>query len=290
MDIILDKKKQREEEILELIKNGKTQAEIAEIKGVLFTTISKWVSKIDPQKVEEAKNEAKQKRDKEILELKRDGKKQAEIAEIMGVSSATISKWISQIDPQKVKEVEDEAKQKRNEKILELKRNGKKQAEIAEIMGVSSATISKWINETKQREGKAKGIRIKLNYTEIKQKLKDHTITQDEIEEYRNYLDDKYDKIELKEVILMSNIYIKTKRTNEAIIFLTVLIENEEMEYLGKERLIEARNATQRIGRIQKAKVLIRENKTTAEIIEKTGLEETEIIRIKNQMQEDIEK
>lgn len=239
MDIILDKKKQREEEILELIKNGKTQAEIAEIKGVLFTTISKWVSKIDPQKVEEAKNEAKQKRDKEILELKRDGKKQAE---------------------------------------------------IAEIMGVSSATISKWINETKQREGKAKGIRIKLNYTEIKQKLKDHTITQDEIEEYRNYLDDKYDKIELKEVILMSNIYIKTKRTNEAIIFLTVLIENEEMEYLGKERLIEARNATQRIGRIQKAKVLIRENKTTAEIIEKTGLEETEIIRIKNQMQEDIEK
>lgn len=268
MDSIENNKKQQEK-ILELIRNENTHVEMAEIMEVTADTINKWIRKIDPQKLEKVRNEVEQKREEKILKLIEDRKTHEKIADIMNVSVTTINRWVSKIDPQKVKEARNKAKT--IERKVSKKSKHKKNK----------------IQETRENQGNKI---TNIDYKQLKQKLRDHTITQDEIEDYRNYLDDKYNKIELKEVILMSNIYIKTKRTNEAIIFLTVLIENEEMEYLGKERLIEARNATQRIGRIQKAKVLIRENKTTAEIIEKTGLEETEIIRIKNQMQGDIEK
>ena len=96
-------------------------------------------------------------------------------------------------------------------------------------------------------------------------------------------------KIELKEVILMSNMYIKTKRTAEAIAFLNILIRNEDMEYLGKEKLIEAINETKRIEKIQRIRNLLRANKTTAEIAEITGLKEIEVIRIRNEIQADRE-
>ncbi len=146
-------------------------------------------------------------------------------------------------------------------------------------MGVSISTVCVKLRQMKS----------KPNYRQLKQKLKEHTITRDEIDDYRDYLDDKYNKIELKEVILMSNMYIKTKRTAEAIAFLNILIRNEDMEYLGKEKLIEAINETKRIEKIQRIRNLLRANKTTAEIAEITGLKEIEVIRIRNEIQADRE-
>ena len=164
-------------------------------------------------------------------------------------------------------------------KILRLRQQGKKQKEIAEIMGVSISTVC-----VKLRQMKAKP-----NYSQLKQKLKEHTITRDEIDDYRDYLDDKYDKIDIKEVLLMSNMYIKTKRTSEAIKFLNLLIGNEDMEYLGKEKLIEARSETERIGKIQRVRELVKNNRSISEIMVETGLKEIEVIRIRNQIQGDRE-
>lgn len=317
-------KQKREKEILKLIRKGTRKTEMAEIMQVTLTTISKWIKAIDPQKVEEAEKEAKLEREKELLRLIGKGMSREKIAEIMEVSPPTINRWVSEIDPLKVEEAKNDAKKEILTQIIELKGEGKTHEQIAKIMGISVSTINKLMKERKQQREKeileliddektkeemaeimgvsdvvmtervngAKKTRknkekqIKLNYRELKQKLREHTITQDEIDDYREYLDDKYDKVELKEVILMSNMYIKTRRTNEAVTYLNTLIEDENMEYLGKEKLIEARNETERIGRIQKAKQLLRANKTTTEISKTTGLSEIEVIKIRDQIQD----
>ena len=213
--------------------------------------------------------ENNKKQQEKILKLIEDRKTHEKIADIMNVSVTTINRWVSKIDPKKVKEARNKANT--GERKISKKSEHKKNK----------------IQETRENQGNKI---TNIDYKQLKQKLEDHTITQGEIEEYRDYLDDKYNKIELKEVILMSNIYIKTKRANEAIIFLTILIENEDMKHLGKDRLIKARNETERIGRIQKAKVLIKDNKNIAQIVEITGLSEIEVIKIIDQMQGDIEK
>lgn len=314
-------RKQENDEIKRLKQAGKTQTEIAKILGKSQSTISERISQMnarDPdkmqeieQQLEEGKNEKERQRSEIILELLREGKIQINIAEIMGVTSTTISKWINQIDSKRV----DEAKKQGNERILELDQEGKTVEEIAEIVGVSQFAIIRKINkmsvkqenqEEKQEKDKkeidemmeapsatisvkVREMKSKPNYRQLKQKLKEHTITRGEIDDYRDYLDDKYNKIELKEVILMSNMYIKTKRISEAIKFLNLLIGNEDMEYLGKEKLIEARSETERIGKNQRARELVKNNRSISEIMVETGLKEIEVIRIRNEIQGDRE-
>ena len=292
-------------EILKLVKDGESQTKISPIIRIPYTTINEWTRKIDSKELEQAKKEgkqrrekakeeAKQRREKEILELIKNGKLQREIALIIGISKSTINRCIREIDSNRLEQARKEAKQKRAKEILEFIRDGKTQTEIAKIKGVSPQTIMNWMSEInskelKQAKKEGKQIKSTLNYRQLKQKLKEHSITKDEIDGYRMYLDNKYNEVQLKEVILMSNMYIKTKRIAEAIAFLNILNGNEDMEYLGKENLIKAINETKRMEKIQRIRNLLKTNKNTGEIAEITGLSEIEIIRIRNQIQGDRE-
>ncbi len=279
LELIQEFYKQEQEKILNLLRDGKTRVEIANIMGVTYGTISKRIRKMDPKEVEKAYQEGYNKRrQKEICIYEKQEEKQEEKREE--------EQEEKQEKEQPIKAKKGNKKQQKNQekieeglKILRLRQQGKKQKEIAEIMGVSISTVC-----VKLRQMKAKP-----NYSQLKQKLKEHTITRDEIDDYRDYLDDKYDKIDIKEVLLMSNMYIKTKRTSEAIKFLNLLIGNEDMEYLGKEKLIEARSETERIGKIQKVRELVKNNRSISEIMVETGLKEIEVIRIRNQIQGDRE-
>lgn len=324
MQIKNDAELQKQEQILSLLRDNKSEGNIAKAMGVSKSTICRWIKGIDPKKVEAAKDESKKKTEEQLVKLKKDKKIQGEIAKIVGVSKSTICRrmekielkiteeqrekqilelieagksqekianimevsiptirsWIKDIEPIKVEKAKSEAKERRQKRILDLKKDGKTLREIAEIMEISVSLVKQTIKANKAQE---------KYYNELKQKLDEQTITNEEISAYRNYLDRKYNKIQLKEVLLMVNMYTKSKRINECIEFLNSLIMNEEMRYLGRDKLIEARDEAKRIEKIQIARQLLRENniKQYSEIARMTGLNEIEVIRIKKQMQEE---
>ena len=154
--------KQEQEKILNLLRDGKTRVEIANIMGVTYGTISKRIRKMDPKEVEKAYQEGYNKRrQKEICIYEKQEEKQEK--------------------EQPIKAKKGNKKQQKNQekieeglKILRLRQQGKKQKEIAEIMGVSISTVCVKLRQMKS----------KPNYRQLKQKLKEHTITRDEIDDY----------------------------------------------------------------------------------------------------------
>ena len=98
-----------DEEILQGLREGKTQIQIAEKYNVSAALINRRIKQIDCQLVEEAKSIGKPKKlshstrrkiqDEEILQRLREGKSQTQIAEEYGIDNAVISRRIRLIDP-----------------------------------------------------------------------------------------------------------------------------------------------------------------------------------------------
>lgn len=242
-----------EEELLEYIRQGKSSKDIARIKGCSGTTIQNWINKIDPQKVEEAKNDYLRQQEKEVLKLIEKSYTKAEIAQILGKSPTTIYSIMKGIDENKL----EQARQK-----------GKANKEYS----VKKSTLA-------------------TMYLGIKQKLEEKTLEETDIIAYREYIDRNLDLIELKEVVLMLNVYIKNGQTNKAVDFINLVIESDKNPNFDIKKLQNIKEQTQRVQdtqkqrNIQKAINWLEKNISVATIVYYTGLKEQEVMKLKEEVE-----
>ncbi len=282
---------QREqEELLNYKRNGKSTKEIEDIKCV---SMGRKLAKIDPKLVEEAKQEWQQREQEELLEYKRNGKSAKEIANTKGVALSTVYDKLAKIDPKLLKEAEQEWQQREQEELLEYKRNGKSVKEIADIKGVSMSTIynklakiaPELVKEAK-RKGKQKQEKSDAgigNISIIKEKIKSREITQNDVKKYRCMVDEKYNEVSYDEVITLIRAYIATKQITEGIRFLNMIINNQDFQYLGIEKIKDMKIQVENIQKRQIARRLLRAEEKIPNIVQQTGLKETEIIEMKKQ-------
>ena len=286
----------KQEDILEPIRQGKKQSEIATILGVSVSTISKRIMKIDKALEDEAINEAVQHglrrareevKQEEILELMKEGKMQHEIAEKLEVSVNTINKKTKEIGKTLVDAARQEAvqhglrKRKGREKIqikkediLELMKEGKTQQEMAEELEVSVSTINKRIKE------------INVDFEIFRIKMNEGQLTRSDVQEYRSIIDEKYNRVTREEIILLVNAYIKTKQTTEAIRFLNTIISDEGLKGFDKEKIKNLKIQVEQIQKRQMVRRMLRDGKKINYIMTQTGLKETEIVAIKEEMEQ----
>ena len=278
----------KQEEILELIRQGKSQTEMAGILDVSQPTVSNKINKIDPALVKEAEKEAKRREQEEILELIRQGTSKKEIIGILGVSEPTVYSKINEIDPALVEETEREAERREKEKILELMRQGKSKSEVANTLGVSLATVYKRINKidlTLVKEAEEEAERRKQKGA-IYKKMKEGQLTVSDVKAYRNIVDEKYDRANYSEIVLLINGYIKTKQITEAIRFLNVIINDEGLQCLDIEKIKNLKIQVEQIQKRQMVRRMLRAGKKTSDIMIQTRLRKTEIEAIKEEMEQ----
>ena len=278
----------KQEEILELIRQGKSQTEMAGILDVSQPTVSNKINKIDPALVKEAEKEAKRREQEEILELIRQGTSKKEIIGILGVSEPTVYSKINEIDPALVEETEREAERREKEKILELMRQGKSKSEVANTLGVSLATVYKRINKidlTLVKEAEEEAERRKQKGA-IYKKMKEGQLTVSDVKAYRNIVDEKYDRANYSEIVLLINGYIKTKQITEAIRFLNVIINDEGLQCLDIEKIKNLKIKVEQIQKRQMVRRMLRAGKKTSDIMIQTRLRKTEIEAIKEEMEQ----
>lgn len=313
---------ERQERLLEYVRQNLTHEQIAEKEGVTKVTIWSYIKEIDEELLKQAEEEAKQleqmERQKRLLEYIRDKLTREEMAEKEGVSKVTIWNYMKQIDKdllerakkedeetwQQTKQDEEEKwKQIKNEneerwKLLmqgskekwqQLKQENdvaiqqlKQENEKEEQQKKKQSTKSK---EKIGKKGSTKQNNMKLN---IRRKITSKKITIDDVRSYQEELDEKYNKVTYEDIVLLMRLYIKTKKIEEAIKFLNKTIYNEDMAYLGVERLKKIKEQLEGIKKKQQARELIQNDKKTAEIVKVVGLSEIEIIRIKKEMEKNV--
>jgi len=238
-----------EEELLQLISEGKTKNEIADIKGVTYTTVRTRISKIDKIKVQQAELIAKQKVEQQILELIREGKTKKEIGKIYNVAETTIVNWLARIDNQElVKEAKKQGKQsKKNNAGYQIKRE-------------------------------------KINIDVVKNKLDENTLTKQDIQDFRKQLDRQAHLMSFEEIAVMIKVYIKTNHTSDALKFINSIIRDQDIYNVNIESLLELKDKIIEVKQRQEVKAYLDRGFTTSQIAEITGVMEIKVIQIKRQM------
>lgn len=332
----------KEEKILQQIAEGKSQHEIAQLEGVAQQTISYWISKMDKEKVEEAREkaeaarikarEAATKKETQETTVKASTKKSNQKNErtidaqnkaskyrklidrkttikiaqvkimidlyitanqtteaISFINSLINNKDIEIIDRNKLQELKEQVKAIENKiAVKSLLENSPylSISEIADKIGIreiEAIRIKKQLEtQSQEQEEKTEQITDK----EIKQKLNDHTITQQDIINYRQQLDDKHDSITMEEIVFMINIYIKVMQSSKAISFIDSIINNEEMKKFDKKKLQKIKEQVIAIKKRQEIRRLLGQNIATNVISGKLKVEEAEVIRIKEEMEQ----
>lgn len=268
-----------QDEILGLMRQGKKYHEIAEAFDVKQTDISLRIKEIDQALINAAINEAIQQglskqgkragiTEEDILELTRQGKKQCEMADILGVSNSTITIKMMKIDQALLDKAINEA-------VQQGLRKPKKQ--------IKETIIEEKEKEKKEHSPKEK--KVIIDAKTIQEKMDKKEITVDDVKEYRLVIDEKYDKVTHEEVILLVNAYIRTKQPTEAIRFLNTTINNEDLAYLDIEKLKHTKTQVEQIQKKQTVRKLLRAGGKVSNIMQQTGLEETEVLAIKREME-----
>lgn len=248
-----------DEQILEFMADDKTARQIARITGAASdTTIYKRIREMEPAKVAKAKEDGRRVR----AQREKMAKEKEEIAD---ETSST-----------KVRKSAKEIAQEKEKKFDELVKQGKKAEEISQMTNMQIKTV------------KAKMEKKRVNGTIIRQKLREKTITQGDIKEYRNIIDEKYDQVKYDEVVLLANVYIKTGQAAEALRFLNLFINNQDFQYLGIDKMKKLKGQVEEIQNRQRVRRMLKAdpNIKAADIAAKTGLKETEVLAIKRKMEE----
>lgn len=252
------RRKAEEKEILALIGQNYSVKQIAVSKGENEFATRRKIKRIDSALLEEAYRIAKEKQDKEILDLLKKGYSRASIGVELDVSPGTIRNRIQQIDKAKLEEALKEG-EKAKEAI--------KQQEQLEKQ--------KKVEQEKIKMGKS----AKKN--EVEKKLCSKKLTKKDVADYRKAIDEKYDTVTEKEIILLVKAYVKFNQIREAEYFLNAIINNEDMQYLNIEGLKQIRTEVQEIKKKQIAWKLVRQKMKTEDIMEMSGLRETDVIALK---------
>lgn len=298
--------------ILEGTEAGKTQAEIAENSGLSKSTIEKTIKQMNQDKLKEAREKARiAKEEKEakdeatILKGIAEGETLKEIAQEIGLSESVIIRKKSTIDPSKIEEARLKWEKLIKEKVLEGLVDGKNQGEIAQELGVPKCRVEKTIKQIdkdKLQEAREKGIisrkekieKIKkfynstkiISYNELREKMENHTITKEEVVQYRNQIDIRFNTVTQDEIILMINAYIRIGQISQAISFLDTLINNKGMKKI-EEKLLKIKKEVEVIQTKQHIRILLRENKNTySEIAKIVGVSQAYVIQVKNEIEQ----
>ena len=125
----------REQKILELSLEGKTQKEIGEVVDLGLSTVNKIARKFD------AFQQGRKKRNEEIIQRMINGEKAKDIAKDYRMSHRTIEEIASNNQAFK------KYRELRNKKILEMLKEGYLAVEIAAELGISDATVSRVAHE-----------------------------------------------------------------------------------------------------------------------------------------------
>lgn len=287
------RKQKEQEEILNLIKQGYSQKKIAAIKKMTEATISRKVQEVNPDLLEAARMEG-MKQMKKAREGKRRKKTQT-IRTNAHKKGINVKENIEASDTKENKDKDDRGTRKSNVKKIEIKDNKKSRKRpkidvneilalredgysdtaIANIIGISSTTVWKIRSSNK------------VDYAEyIKEKIDSKTLTPEDVSKYRQIIEEKYDKVTYKEVVLLLNAYIKTKQLNEGAKFINILINNEDMQYLGIERINNLKKQIEDIRKKQIARRELRKDTKVEEVMRLTGLKEIEVLAIKREMAE----
>lgn len=312
----------RQERLLEYVRQNLTYEQIAEKEGVTTVTIWSYIKEIDEELLKQAEEEAKQleqmERQKRLLEYIRDKLTREEMAEKEGVSKVTIWNYMKQIDKdllERAKKEDEETwqqtKQDEEEKWKQIKNENEERWKLLmqgskekwqQLKQENDVAIQQLEQEnekeeqqkkkqsTKSKEKIEKKRSTKQNNTKlnIRRKMASKKITIDDVRSYQEELDEKYNKVTYEDIVLLMRLYIKTKKIEEAIKFLNKTIYNEDMAYLGLERLKKIKEQLEGIKKKQQVRGLIQNDKKTAEIVKVVGLSEIEIIRIKKEMEKNV--
>lgn len=297
---------QKQERILEYIRQGLPHEQIAEKEGVTKVTVWNYLKEIDENLLTQAEEEAKQmeqiERQKRLLEYIRQKLTREQMAEKEGVSSVTVWSYFKQIneDLKNRAKQEDEKTWQETKKELEEKWEQIKQENNEKWQQLMQKDREKWKQlkqdneenikqQVKRRTQEPKKQTEQVKEIEEQAKLlpkrRDKTITIKDAKSYKEELDEKYDKITLKDIELLIRLYIKIKQIEEAIKFLNKTIYNEDMAYLGVEKLMKMKEQLEKTKKKQQVRELIQKGKKNEDVAKVVGLSETEIIQIRNEME-----
>lgn len=208
----------KREELLNLIRQGYNKKQIAQIIQTSVYIIENTLKRIDLKLIEEAEQEAKRKEQQEILDLIEKGYSQIKIAQIKGVSKATITNRIQEIDEYLVEEARQKAKEEEQQEILNLIRQDYSREEIALLRGVSIGTINNRILEIDKQLVK----NAKTEASRIRQ--------EDRTNNGR--------KMQFQHIIMIVKSQIDNQELDNAIKYLNIVIDSSEIDKVDRNRLI----------------------------------------------------
>lgn len=299
---------QKQERILEYIRQGLPHEQIAEKEGVTKVTVWNYLKEIDENLLKQAEEEEKQmeqiERQKRLLEYIRQKLTREQMAEKEGVSSVTVWSYFKQIneDLKNRAKQEDEKTWQETKKELEEKWEQIKQENNEKWELLIQKSKEKWQQLKQENDGnikqqaKRQPQELEKQTEQVKEtkneeqanllrKRRHKTITIKDAKSYKEELDEKYDKITLKDIELLIRLYIKIKQIEEAIKFLNKTIYNEDMAYLGVEKLMKMKEQLEKTKKKQQVRELIQKGKKNEDVAKVVGLSETEIIQIRNEME-----
>ena len=88
----------------------------------------------------------------------------------------------------------------------------------------------------------------------IIKKLEIGTIRKEDVELYKKQID--YDRMSYQDIVLLVKLYINTNQVNKALEFINGIINDENMQYFGIEKLNKIKQEIQKIQKEQKVRGL----------------------------------
>ncbi len=249
-----EKNEQMRQKIIQLIADDYIINEMAEELHVSTATISTRMKEIDETLINEAKQKALVKKQEKILKLIRKGYLVSEVAKEFNNSERVIYRIMESVDKKVIDAAKEEGKiirKKQKEKIIRkkqkeirmLKNSGYSTKEISKRLNVSTVTVNKRNREYEER------LR-----NQIIKKLEIGTIKKEDVELYKKQID--YDRMSYQDIVLLVKLYISTNQVNKALEFISEIIDDENMQYFGIEKLNKIKQEIQKIQKEQKARGL----------------------------------
>lgn len=240
-----EKNEQMRQKIIQLIADDYIINEMAEELHVSTATISTRMKEIDETLINEAKQKALVKKQEKILKFIRKGYLVSEVAKEFNNSERVIYRIMESVDKKVIDAAKEEGKiiRKKQEEIRMLKNSGYSTKEISERLNVSTVTVNKRNREYEER------LR-----NQIIKKLEIGTIRKEDVELYKKQID--YDRMSYQDIVLLVKLYINTNQVNKALEFINGIINDENMQYFGIEKLNKIKQEIQKIQKEQKVRGL----------------------------------
>ena len=306
------RKNRNKEKVLELYNTDINKEEMAERLDVAVSTVNRYIRELKEEgRIEKTrKNRNKEK----VLELYNFGLQGIEIAERMNLSSASISVYIRKLKEEgKIQKRRKLQKRRKNpqkeenkEKTLELYNLGMQGKEIAESLGLSAATVGRYIKELKEEGKIQKNVISQKNISMSVQKIVNkEKFTKNDYKKFSEYISNckerlsngnlkKEDLIIIKKVADMTYKYdyivfyikacIHLGQTTEAKKVVNSVRFSEDFSVEQKEKLNELSKKIVEVGKKRRAIIMLKEGRSIKETAEYSGLRETEVAQLNRKL------